>query len=330
MQPLRFMHVEVERHRHAVELGVDARAQRLARVERHRLLRLDVAIGVADEQLPRERAERRGVGVVAAGGVGLDDAADVLAEEADRRALLVHHAPSRRQRADAIADLAGADAVGVAVRLDVAARRVRAAAAQGGGHRRERDPHPRSWWAYAPTVTADRLAVAPSVSTMAHGSRAWRRRPGARRRGAAVAAGVSLPHRRRRVRQLAVAAGRRAATALAYVPAIALLSGRGCARAGGRVDARPRARRSAPLVHRWRWWRRRSPRTIRCSTPPSAAPMARYHADAQRRCRGAAGRRSLLDAPAGDAERLARRHEPVRCRRSTAQPRHRARSAATI
>src|SRR6185312_12400895 len=173
--------VELERHRHAVELGVHARAQRLARVERHDLLLLDGALGVADEQLPRERLERRGVGVVAAGGVGLDDAADGLAEEPDGRALLVHETPAVGQRADLVADLAGADLVAAAgLLLDATARRVRAAGHGGGGDARERDPDPHTLGLRARGPIA-RLAVVPSVFTMTHGSSAWRRRVGARR-----------------------------------------------------------------------------------------------------------------------------------------------------
>src|SRR2546429_239248 len=76
---------------------------------------------------PSPRRQRRGLGVVAAGGVGFDDAADVVGEVADRRALLVNQAPLAAERADAIADIAGADPIAVAAGFDAAHGRVRAA-----------------------------------------------------------------------------------------------------------------------------------------------------------------------------------------------------------
>src|SRR5512135_644129 len=101
--------------------------------------------------------------------------------------------------------------------------------------------------AYARTVTADRLAVAPSVFTMAHA----RRCVGARRRGRVVAAGVPLPHRRGDVRRLARARRRRRVRAGLRRRGGAAVGGV-AARAGGRLvaAAHARARRArAPRGH---------------------------------------------------------------------------------
>ncbi len=111
---------EVEEAGHAVELGDDEGAERLAAVHRDHRLALHLPLGEAGEQVVREHRERDVVGRIA-GGVHLHDRLERRVVEGEVVVRDGHGRPARAEVADAVVRFVVAVHVAVQVRASAAA-----------------------------------------------------------------------------------------------------------------------------------------------------------------------------------------------------------------